>query len=259
MASAYKLDRSGSNRFNIDLTPQILRTCKAVHREATSVLYSENVFRFLFRLNSREISYPGRDTLDTACEDFYQIPAGRLDDEIYGVLRYSEFAAFLLQIGRHYTAYLKKLRFDGDAAWNLSDAQNADWAIQAVTQLSKYHIPGLRQFKICRDDRFRRDFGTVRGWDGFENSLFTPAYDILEEGGKKSGHNNGVDINDPGIYAPRPPLAIHRKQEEAILKAVTHMVQEITWLKQLSFAGSHQQSPSYQKMEELQALVEARR
>lgn len=249
----YKLDKSGVNRFRIDLAPQILRTCKAIHQEATAILYGENVFYFGFRkTDSIGVSYPERDTLEALCQGLYQNAAEPWDGEVHGVFRCSEFAAFLLQIGQQNTASLKRLRFDVERASDNVGARRAGSAIQAITQVFKYHVPGLRQVKICRDVGGCRD---VRSWDEFETGPSMPAYDILKNRGKESSNNNQPDFKAwRDSLLPETPI-----QEEAMYTAVRDMVQEIPWLKQLSFAGFDEKDSTHQKMKELQALVKTRR
>lgn len=231
------------------IAPQILGTCKTVHREGISVLYGENVFSFwLAKGLLSNPSYPGLQTLEALCQRIYQNPAGDWDDEFHGALDYSTFPIFLRTIGKQSTASLKKLIF---GAGEHADAQNAGWAIQVVTQLLKYHVPSLRQVKICRD---------LGGWDEFEDGPFTPSYDISDDRRNESSHNNKFGSPFVSRYLAKNSLdAVRRKQEEAMYKAVTDMVQEITWLKQLSFDGFDEKEPTYQKMKELQALVRARR
>ena len=257
MASAYNLDRSGVSRFRIDLAPQTIRTCKAIHQEATAILYGENVFYFWFgRINSIGISYPGRDTLEALCQGLYQNAAETWGDESYDVLKYSEFAPFLLQIGQHNTGSLKRLRFDVHTAWEYADAPKAGWTMQAVTQLLKYHVPGLRQVKVCCSIR---GCLYIRGWDEFERGPFIPAYDILKDRGKKSSHNNEPDLEAYRGLLPKALQIVRQEQEEVMYKAVRGMIQEITWLKQLSFAGFDEKESTHWKMKGLHALVKARR
>lgn len=72
---------------------------------------------------------------------------------------------------------------------------------------------------------------------------------------------NKIDIfDDEGPDGQsRPPLACRREEQETMHKAIADMVQEITWLKQLSFAGFDEDDPVYQKMKDLQMLVKTRR
>ena len=255
---ASKLDRSGVDSFTTDLTPQILRTCKAIHREAAAILYGKNVFQFRFRKFQLQGSYSGWDrfNLEALWGDFYRHPGQPWDDDVYDVLKYSEFAIFLLRIGQQNTTNLKKLRFDIDDTWVSAFAQNSGRAIQTATPLFKYHLPGLRQLKIRRGPLIDSDIG---GWDEFEDGPFTPTYANLEDGGKGSSHESGVDFGPSRVFRSAPPPTLRQEQEKAIYKAAVDMVQEITWLKHLSFAGFDEEDSTYQKMKELQALVKARR
>ena len=207
-------------------------------------------------MDSTNIKYPGRDTLEALCQGLYQNAAEAWDDEVYDVLKFSKFSAFLLQIGQQNTSSLKKLRFDVDAALGYAGAPNVGWAIHAVTQLFKYHVPGLRQVKLCRNIRGYRD---IRGWDEFEMGPFMQAYDILEDRGKESSHNDDIDLETYKSLFPKALPAVSRDQEEAMYKAVKDMVQEIPWLKQLSVDGFDEEESTHQKMKELQALVKTRR
>lgn len=131
-----------------------------------------------------------------------------------------------------------------------ADCPKAGWFLQAITQLLKSYVPGVRQVKI------RRGTGD---WDEFEMGPFTPSHDTLDDGENKYSHNSRVSIVAPGNYRSKPPPEIRREQEEAMHRAIADMVQQITWLKLLSFAGFDEKDSTYQKMEELQALVKARR
>ncbi|KAF6239205.1 hypothetical protein HO173_002466 [Letharia columbiana] len=72
--------------------------------------------------------------------------------------------------------------------------------------------------------------------------------------------SNDADFDDQGKSGHyHPPSAVRRKEQEAMYKVTADMVQEITWLDQLSFAGFDQDVPALEGMKQLEALVKARR
>ena len=118
----------------------------------------------------------------------------------------------------------------------------AGWPIQVVTQLLKCHVPRLRHIKYCHDHT---------QWDEFDNGKFEPIDDGQEN--EDLFPYEDVDVLNGDLYM------VFREEHLAVYEAMVHMVGEITWLKQLSITGLHKSDPTWQKTEELQALVKNRR
>ena len=103
-----------NNRFEDDecpgLTPQIFRTCKSIHREATPTLYGATVFHFPLEPGymsgdlpvylSRDRGHAEQPGLRALCRELYQKPGPSGVNEAFGVLHRSTFAMFLRQIGQ---------------------------------------------------------------------------------------------------------------------------------------------------------------
>lgn len=302
------------------LAPQILRTCKAINREATPMLYGENIFRFqpikddVFRHERF-----AKEKLEASCRELYSNPVALWTEGAASIPNHPTFAVLLRQIGLQNATSLKKLMFVTREAYHSKSTQEAGQAIQMVTQLLKAHTPGLRWVAICRG---------LSSWDKLEHGLSeidklpTRKYDTRtqsstpreakisvnranDESWANSVHDTvGSFANEvcenlrtegntdykqlPGSHAdeeertadlpptfnsnagggfededtdgiPHIPRALRREEQEAMHEAVADMIQEITWLKQLSFAGFDKDVSAYEKMKKLQALVKARR
>lgn len=302
------------------LAPQILRTCKAINREATPMLYGENIFRFqpikddVFRHERF-----AKEKLEASCRELYSNPVALWTEGAASIPNHPTFAVLLRQIGLQNATSLKKLMFVTREAYHSKSTQEAGQAIQMVTQLLKAHTPGLRWVAICRG---------LNSWDKLEHGLSeidklsTRKYDTRtqsstpreakisvnranDESWANSVHDTvGSFANEvcenlrtegntdykqlPGSHAdeeertadlpptfnsnagggfededtdgiPRIPRALRREEQEAMHEAVADMIQEITWLKQLSFAGFDKDVSAYEKMKKLQALVKTRR
>ena len=239
---------SGSNACaRIGLTPQTLRICKTIHQEAAPILYSINLFQF--RIGeaplSSEPNILRQERLEYLRRKLYQDPA-----ELWGVndqesLICSPFAVFLRQIGQRNAASLKRLKFVGgiNGRWADPMGQQAGAGIEVFTQLLKYHVPGARQVKICRGPD---------QWDEFEDGIFEPVEDVLED---EAASPVLWDIF-PGCV---PPLLSARPDEQNVMcRAIEELVENVTWLKRLSVTGFGHDSPASRKIEELEAIVKAR-
>lgn len=246
--------RTGSsNCASIGPTPQILRTCKAIHREATPILYSGNVFQFYLRRGDAK-SHPGY-------KGWNETPTDALNSII--------FAIFLRQIGQQNAASLKRLKFFVPEVYARTHTQLAGCAIQVFTQLLKCHVPGVRQVKICRglvdQDQYEKEPAKLvdDGLEGFgENDSDHTTKSQAQMFAPKQTEmvSNDADFDDQGTDGHyHPPSAVRREEQEAMYKATADMVQEITWLDQLSFAGFDQDVPAFEKMKQLEALVKVRR
>ena len=230
---------SGGVCYGIGLTPQILRVCKTVHRDATPILYGENVFQF--QLIKRQISWnpvtTGLDDSKNLCRELPQNSMGRWNDEAPDFSHDSTFAVFLREIGQQNAASVKNLKFVEKKVDNRAHAQQAGQAIQATTQLLKSHAPGVCQVKIG----LGRDH-----WDGFEEGPFKPVI------------FTSTLVCLKGLF-PDYVRTIHPEEQETMYKGMADMVREITWLKQLSVTGFDKDDPAYQKLQDLQTLVKTRR
>ncbi|KAL9062218.1 MAG: hypothetical protein Q9161_009835 [Pseudevernia consocians] len=349
---------------NTGLTPQILRTCKAVYREATPMLYSENIFQFQPREDDALLLDGfAKDNLKVLCREFYPNPEVHLTETPLTTPIYSILAVFLRQIGQQNAASLKTLMFFTGIANFSAYAQDAGQSIEVVTQILKFHVPGLGQLVVCRG-LTGRDGRKYDHWElldkgrtgvrdqehdasqvnvpraqtstsklieisithahikseadtipdavsslakegsrefqideSTENEQKLPGSDVGKEGqtaelpatsnshaGEEMENDTESEIDwdhvpsddsgdetfpfawhtddfdDEGTDGKLwPPLACRREEQEAIQKATAEMVQEIIWLKQLSFAGFDEDDPAYQKMKDLQMLVKTRR
>lgn len=127
-----------------------------------------------------------------------------------------------------------------------------------VTHLLKHQVPAVRQVKICRYS----DLYMPLQWDEFENGLFEPVDDGLE----KVRHDTIFYVPLPA-YEDLLPLSTYGRSDDYLRQlehkflglAIKVMVEEITWLKVLKVIGLDTEDPAHQKIEELQALVKARR
>lgn len=242
--------RSGSNgevHESLGLTPQLLSTCKAIHHEAAPILYSANLSEFRLE-DERDLTnavLSGGYRISSLCWELYQYPARCWRHGTCGVLYHSRFAMFLRQVGQGYAANLKRLTFfdlvplhswHSWHSWPEMHRQE-DWLpIKVVAQLLKYHVPGVRQIQICRRcvdiDTF--DYGSQESIAcALESDTISPKV-----------HVSYRDYNDRILFTNS-----HQEEQSFMCKSLEGLVQEITWLQQLS----------HKKMEELQALVEARR
>lgn len=172
---------------SIGLTPQILRTCKAIYREATPMLYSENIFQFQPRrdYDLMDDGFP-KDNLEALCREFHPNPAVPLIGRQFETPIFSILAVFLRQIGQRNAASLKMLMFFTEKQYYTSYAQKAGRAIKVVTQLLKYHVPGLGQVAICRG---------LSNWDKFQHDH----WELLDEGctGVRDQEHDASQINVP--------------------------------------------------------------
>ena len=208
------------------LAPQILRTCKAINREATPILYGENTFRFQ-PIKDEVFRYErfAKGILEALCRALSPNPVALWTQGAARIPAHATFAVLLRQIGQQNAASLKKLMFITREAYYKKSTQEAGQTIQMVTQLLKARTPRLRWVAICRG---------VDSWDKHEDAPMG------------SRGLSEIDEEEDGI-----PRIFRRKEQEAIHKAVADLVQEVTWLKQLSFAGFDKDVPAYEKMKEL--------
>ena len=245
----------------IGLTPQILRTCRAVHQEAGPILYGRNVFGFpLWNLRSAwHLELQRQDwriEAETFCRDIYQNPEKHWNEnekflQALGILG---FTSFVQQIGQQNTVSMKRLRFDHylgfstGLSWTTKAAQEATqcygWAIEVITLLLKYHFSGIQQIKFCHG------FYTAPiHWDGFENGPFEPI---------ESDHLHAFNLqNQLDKYSSGERL-LGAWQREIICKAIESMIEEVHWLQCLRITGLHDYDRICQRVEDLQTLVKSR-
>ena len=115
-----------------------------------------------------------------------------------------------------------------------------------VTNLVKCHAPGVRQMKICYD---------LNHWDAFENGLFEP----VDHEAKYCGTVDSIFHDDK--FPPKLEKwcdVLRRTEQKTLYQAVGKMTQDITWLKQLRITGFEEERDVQQKIEEFQALIQAR-
>ena len=238
----------------VGLTPQILRTCRAIHREAAPILYGRNVFGF----SPWEMCNWWDPVLDAKewwikakifCRDIYRNPKNHRNERAFFPLRMSAFASSLQQIGKQNAATMKRLRFYQELFW----AKRPGLAIEVNTLLLKYHVPDIQQIKLC--------YGFCRSpdqWDEFESRLFEPVKGglkknyILYELSNSNGHHETPQ--DTGLDREREV-----RQQEVICKAIENMIKELHWLQHLRVTGLDQFDQTRQRIEDLQTLVKNRR
>ena len=328
------------------------------------MLYSENIFHFQPRQDDALLHDDfAKDNLEALCRDFYPNPEVHFIERPLRTPIYSILAVFLRQIGQQNAASLKTLMFFTGMVNFSGCAQDAGQSIEVVTQILKFHVPGLGRVIICRGltvcdgleydhwELFDEGRTGVRDQEhdasqinvpraqtstsklieisithadsksetdtipdavtslakegsrefqideSTENEQKLPGSDVGKEGqtaelpatsnshageemendteseidwdhvpSDDSGDEtfpfawHTEDFDDEGTDGKLwPPLACRRAEQEAMQKAIADMVQEIIWLKQLSFAGFDEDDPAYQKMKDLQMLVKTRR
>ena len=249
---------------SIGLTPQILCTCKAVHREATSILYKGNIFHFQLNQISLMPGLSEQNNFKASCQELYRNPVECWDDGSRSALNASSFAIFLRQIGQQNAASCRKLRFVAQNVHTDLDAHIIGSSIQLVTRLLECHVPGVRQVKIS----YNGDH-----WDRFESAhleMFGKGSESFESQGnnnshpKKSAHEDSPlptfwDFDEESQdELTNPLLDVRGKEQVATYRATFHMVQMIPWLKHLSVVGFDKDLPAYQKMKDLETLVRTR-
>ena len=251
--SEIKCERTGGgfsscpSWYRIGLTPQVLRTCRAVHQEAAPILYCENVFGFSL-CNHVEFWHakPKRQDLwneaENFCRDIYRNSGKRWDEKGLYSLRTSGFVPFLQQIGPKNAASMKRLKFY--YKWSrIAKTQWHGWAIEMNALLLKYHVPGIQQMKICYGS-----YHDSMDWDDFENGLFEP----VEVGMKEC-----LNLRLPWEFFALDPINEVLGQE-VICKAIENMVKEVHWLQHLRVTGLDEYDQIRQRIENLQTLVKNR-
>ena len=219
-----------------DLTPQILRTCRNIHKEATPILYYENIFHFKLRYSNRpwENNATGKLRLETLCQELYHKTVESWREEPSKSPIYSDLAIFLRQIGRQNAASVRRLQLSiYEYHRTCSDAKQSGWPMEVVTQLLKYHALNIRQIKICHfinpdSEELRHKFWWSQVIDG------------------------------PGVPTDDRPDLVRLEEAKALCQAIAGMVQEITWLKHLRITGFEGEGQHRQVMEDLQTLVNKR-
>ena len=123
------------------------------------------------------------------------------------------------------------------------EASTSLWAIHEITQLLKHHAPGICQVNVnYREELEDGSFRLVN--EGFEfNSVWS------EMGGSEEEGEDGL----------RPYASIRHLEQNAMYKGIEEMVEEITWLKDLTVTGFEKRDPARPKIEKLQAMVKSRR
>ena len=146
-------------RANIGLSPQILRTCRAIHLEAASILYTKNILQFCLydmyqvdRWWSRGSA--GQERLETFCRGLYHHTDKISNGKDPRVAIKSTFAIFLRRIGRQNAASLSRLRFVTTHKRSTLSDKEASWTIDMVTYLLKYHASNVHHLEIYREPRF---------------------------------------------------------------------------------------------------------
>ncbi|KAI4175951.1 MAG: hypothetical protein LQ346_007965 [Caloplaca aetnensis] len=133
------------------LYPEILRTCRQAHLEATPLLYAENAFSFTnFSSSSSEPEDPlTRLPLEArrACKNLMFHPIFDWDVSVPPLIRTSSLAAFLRKIGPSNSAQIRSLRLSGE-----NTHQAADDIILA-SALCATHTPRLRKLAVHVEEK----------------------------------------------------------------------------------------------------------
>ncbi len=120
------------------------------------------------------------------------------------------------------------------------------WAIHESTQLLKHHAPGICQVNVCRNVNHREELE-----DG-PFKLVNEAFEFI------SGWSMW-DSEDEGEDGLRPHATIRQLEQKAMYRGIEEMVEEISWLKDLTVTGFEKNNPARPKIEKLQAMVKSRR
>ena len=120
-----------------------------------------------------------------------------------------------------------------------------------ITQLLKSHVPGAREVKICHDP-----FQDPDHWDAFEDGIFEPVDEIMED---DPASPFAREIQLPSALGGNPLHFSTRETQDAMCRAMEEIVEKVTWLKRLRITGFGQESAASDKVEELEAMVNARR
>jgi len=144
-----KTDRTPSkNRYDCDLWPEILATCRTIYREARSFFSPARETWFEFFLWPASDHIPRGSDIQRHCPDLFKYE--RCDwqaERVPLLLMESVFAAFLRMIGQSNAANITNLKFDYE------DADAVGEQMPLITELVRLHMPGLRKVEIHVEEK----------------------------------------------------------------------------------------------------------
>ncbi|MCJ1461129.1 hypothetical protein MMC28_011511 [Mycoblastus sanguinarius] len=133
-------------RFHDRPAPQILATCKTIHREATSALYADNTFQF--HLPESDTTFPWNSKkVQGQCDNLFRYDSEHWRNKSPPVLRDSSLARSLHQIGPTNAACLTSLDF---CAY---DSDLAAEQIPLITELAARYLPSLRSVELSVNEK----------------------------------------------------------------------------------------------------------
>lgn len=142
---------SADSQLNLSgVAPQVLRTCKSIHSEATSILYKSNKFQFILKC-TRYRAWEGQQhhlakSVKSRCGKSKKYD---YDDPIED----SSLTRFIRQIGKENAACFKTIDFLAED-WRYRYGQRVTCPVLEVhLQLLRYYAPELRHLSIDQDIR----------------------------------------------------------------------------------------------------------
>ena len=115
----------------------ILSTCKAIHDEATSLLYEKNVFNF-YLPNEAKDEAAMAPSLSEQCDNMFKYEDNSWREEGPLLLKDSTFACFLHRIGPRNAASLKAIIFHAE------DGDIGRYQFSVVGSLLERHVPNVK-------------------------------------------------------------------------------------------------------------------
>ncbi|KAL8871141.1 MAG: hypothetical protein Q9174_002962 [Haloplaca sp. 1 TL-2023] len=170
------------------LHPQMLSTCRIIRQEATSILYTENAFRFwtpYFDLDETPEDDLTPQT-EEACRNLMSFDVDDWQSEVPGKappspVASSSLAAFLLKIGPINANTIRSLHLTSP------NADRAALDTKLLTWLSLHHLHGLKDFTLGVDEKEDIWPNESPEWwhpdhssPFWTNGEFDPLYDALE-------------------------------------------------------------------------------
>lgn len=119
----------------------ILSTCKAIHDEATSLLYEKNVFCFNVP-NDAKNKAALVSSISEQCNSIFSYKDKDWQEEGPQLLKDSMFACFLNRIGARNAASLKALRF------HARESDVARYQFYVVGKLLERHVPRVQSIMV---------------------------------------------------------------------------------------------------------------
>ena len=119
----------------------ILSTCKAIHDEATSLLYEKNVFCFDVPNNAKNEAALA-SSISEQCDNVFNYKDGDWHEKGPQLLKDSAFACFLNRIGARNAASLKAIKF------HAQDGNVGRYQFHVVGKLLQRHVRNVQSIMI---------------------------------------------------------------------------------------------------------------